>query len=161
GWSEPLSRSQRAFLPAKFARLPVVGQLTGPRPTAAAEQVARLRPDLVIDSGVVTPEAVALADQIQQQTGIPYIVLDGSIQRTPERLRNVGTLLGAGDHRLDLSSYAYHAIDGLRGRLLVQSANDRPLVYYGRGADGLETGLFGSQTMANIDEAGVINVAAH
>ena len=27
GWSRPLSRGQRAYLPAKFARLPVVGQL--------------------------------------------------------------------------------------------------------------------------------------
>src|SRR5271165_6739312 len=46
GWSRPLSREQRAFLPAKFARLPVVGQLTGPTPTAAADAVARLHPDL-------------------------------------------------------------------------------------------------------------------
>src|SRR5205823_14235746 len=37
GWSRPLSREQRAFIPAKFARLPVVGQLTGPNPTATAE----------------------------------------------------------------------------------------------------------------------------
>ena len=95
GWSEPLSRSQRAFLPARFARLPVVGRLTGPNPTAVAAQVARLHPDLIIDSGAVTPEAAALADQIQQQTGIPYIVLDGSIQRTPQMLTSLGLLLGS------------------------------------------------------------------
>ena len=30
GWPLALSRSQRALLPAKYARLPVVGQLGGP-----------------------------------------------------------------------------------------------------------------------------------
>src|SRR6516164_9065067 len=51
GWSRPLTRAQRAYLPAKFARLPVVGQLTGPTPTVAADAVARLRTDLIIDTG--------------------------------------------------------------------------------------------------------------
>src|SRR5207245_11217967 len=35
GWSAPLSRGQRAYLPAKFARLPVVGELTRPNPSEA------------------------------------------------------------------------------------------------------------------------------
>ena len=30
GWPEPLSRAQRTLLPAKYARLRVVGQLGGP-----------------------------------------------------------------------------------------------------------------------------------
>src|SRR5215469_545087 len=59
GWSRQLAREQRGYLPAKFARLPVVGQLSGPTPTATAETIARLRPDLIIDTGVVSPEAAA------------------------------------------------------------------------------------------------------
>ena len=43
GWSQPLSRGQRAFIPAKFARLPVVGRLSGPAPTAAASRLASAR----------------------------------------------------------------------------------------------------------------------
>src|SRR6266436_4361424 len=89
GWSRPLSREQRAYLPPKFARLPVVGQLTGPNPTARADSVARLHPDLIIATGVVSPEAAALADAIQQQTGIPYIVVDGGIQQTPDNLSTI------------------------------------------------------------------------
>jgi iron complex transport system substrate-binding protein len=160
GWTGPLSRAQRALLPAKFARLPVVGQLGGATPTATADDVARLRPDLIIGYGVISPPTVALADRIQQQTKIPYILLDDSIQLMPELLAQVGALVGAGDHRLAVASYAYHAIEGLRGQLLISSAIDRPLVYYGRGSDGLETGLPGSPAMSDIDQAGVINVAA-
>ena len=160
GWARPLSRAQRAFVPAKFARLPVVGQLSGPTPTAAADAVRRLHPDLIIETGIVSPEAAARADAIEQQTQIPYIVLDGSIQQIPDTLATIGAMLGVGDRGQDLANHARTEIDGLRGRLLVTSATERPLVYYGRGADGLETGLAGAQVMADIDQAGVINVAA-
>src|SRR6478736_209088 len=36
GWSGPLSRGQRAYLPAKFARLPIVGPLIRPNPAETA-----------------------------------------------------------------------------------------------------------------------------
>jgi iron complex transport system substrate-binding protein len=160
GWNRPLSRAQRAYLPAKYARLPVVGELFRSNPAAAAAEVARWHPDLIIDSGVVTPQAAAMADRIGAQTRTPYIVLDGSIQRTPEMLRSVGMILGAGDHRLDVASYAFHAIQGLRGKLLIQSADNRPLVYYGLGSDGLTTGLADTLVTKVIDEVGAINVAA-
>src|SRR6516225_9620079 len=35
-WSQPLTRGQRAYIPPRFPRLPVVGQLSGPSPMAAA-----------------------------------------------------------------------------------------------------------------------------
>src|SRR5215471_3925731 len=64
GWSAPLSRAQRAYQPAKLARLPVIAAAVDP--AEAARSVARLRPDLVIDCGPLSPEAAARADQIQQ-----------------------------------------------------------------------------------------------
>jgi iron complex transport system substrate-binding protein len=160
GWSRPLTREQRAYLPAKFARLPVAGQLTGPTPTVAADAVARLRPDLIIETGIVSPEAAERADAIQQQTRIPYILLDGGIQQIPDTLATIGAMLGVAERGQALADSARGQIDDLRGKLLITESTERPLVYYGRGADGLETGLARSQVMAAIDQAGVINVAA-
>ena len=160
GWSRPLSREQRAYIPAKFARLPVIGQLSGPTPTAAADAVTRLHPDLIIYTGIVSPEAAARADQIQQQTRVPFIILDGSIQTSPDTLSIVGTMLGVGERGQDLANEARTAINGLRGRLLITESTERPLVYYGLGPDGLETGLAHSEVMTAVDQAGVINVAA-
>jgi len=159
-WSRPLTRGQRGYIPARFARLPVAGQLNGAIPTAAADAVARLHPDLIIDTGPVSPEAGARADAIQQQTRTPYILLDGSIQHIPDALVTVGAMLGVAERGQDLATYTRRAIDGLRGRLLITESTSRPLVYYGRGADGLETGLAEAEAMAAIDQAGVINVAA-
>jgi iron complex transport system substrate-binding protein len=160
GWSTPLSRGQRAYIPAKFARLPIVGGAVRPNPAETVQVVARLRPDLIIEAGPVTPEAAARAEQIQQQTGVPYLLLDNGIQTTPHYLRIIGALLGAAERGDDLAKYADYAIDALRGRLLIAPADERPIVYYGRGPDGLETSLGGAQAMAAIDQAGVINVAA-
>jgi iron complex transport system substrate-binding protein len=75
-------------------------------------------------------------------------------------LRTLGHILGVDDHAADLASFAEHAIDALRGRLLIQPASKRARIYYGRGPNGLETGLPGSPAGAAIDEAGAINVAA-
>ena len=74
-------------------------------------------------------------------------------------MRIIGALLGAAERGNELAKYADNAIDAMRGRLLIAPADERPLVYYGRGSDGLETGLGGSQAMADIDQAGVIDVA--
>ena len=160
GWSRPLTREQRAYLPTKFARLPVAGQLNGPTPAAGADAVARLHPDLIIDTGIVSPETAARADAIQQQTRVPYIVLDGSIQLIPDTLATVGAMLGVAERGQDVAHSAREAIGALRGRLLITESTERPLVYYGLGPDGLETGLADAQVMADIDQAGVISVAA-
>ena len=144
GWPLPLSRAQRALMPAKYARLPVVGQLGGSYPTATADDVIRLHPDLIVGYGAISPPTVALADRIQQQTHTPYILLDDSIQLMPQMLRQMSPIFGAGDNGLAVASYAFHAIGALRGQLLITSPTDRPLVYYGRGPDGLETALPGS-----------------
>jgi iron complex transport system substrate-binding protein len=160
GWSAPLSRGQRAYIPAKFTRLPITGGVVRPNPAEAVQVVARMRPDLIIEAGPVGPEAAARAEQIQQQTGVPYIVLDNSIEAAPHDLRIIGALLGAAERGNDLAKYTDYAIDSMRGRLLIAPADERPIVYYGRGPDGLETALGGSQAIAVIDQAGVINVAA-
>ena len=160
GWSAPPSRGQRAYIPANFVRLPVTGGTVRPNPAETVQIVARMRPDLIIEAGPVTPEAAGRADQVQQQTGVPYLVLDNGIQAIPRTLRTIGAMLGVAERGNDLANYADNAIDALRGRLLIAPADERPLVYYGRGPDGLDTGLGGSQAMADIDQAGVINVAA-
>jgi len=155
GWTRPVPRP---LLPGRYARLPAIGQLTGPMPTAVS--ITRPRPDVIVDCGIVTPERAAFADQITQATGVPYILLDNGFDRTPAMLRTAGQLLGAGDRGEDLAGSAEHAINALRGRLLIQPATQRPRVYYARRPSGLETALPGSGAAAAIDAAGAINVAA-
>jgi iron complex transport system substrate-binding protein len=153
------SEPRRSDLPPRFARVPVIRWRPDGNPANMIEPAQQLRPDVIIDASGVTPDRAAYADQVQQLTGIPYILVDDSFARMPELLRSVGTMLGVADRGADLAIWAEHAIAGLRGRLLIRPAENRPHVYYGRGASGLETALPGSPSGEAIDEAGAINVA--
>jgi iron complex transport system substrate-binding protein len=153
GWVQPPSGA----LPPRAKHLPVIGPIADPGATAA---ITRLKPDVIIDVGEVTPDRAAFADQMTQATGTPYILLDGSFDRMATMLRVAGRLLGVADRGDDLAGSAEHAINSLRGQLLIQSATNRPRVYYGRGANGLEPALPGSPAAAAIEDAGAINVAA-
>src|ERR1700761_4941104 len=105
GWSAQLSRRQRALLPSKFARLPITSGLMRPNSAESVQAVASMRPDLIIEAGPVTPEAAARAEHIQQQTGVPYLVLDNGVQATPDTLRSIGALLGAAERGSELAKY--------------------------------------------------------
>jgi len=151
---------RRGDLPPRFGRVPSIEWGPDGNPANIAEAARRLHPQVIIDASGVTPERAAYADQVQQLTGVPYILVDDSFARTSQLLRSVGTLLGVSDRAADLAIWAEHAIGGLRGRLLIRPTDARPHVYYARGPGGLETALPGSPSGEAIDEAGAINVAA-
>jgi iron complex transport system substrate-binding protein len=108
----------------------------------------------------VTPDRAAFADQTTQATGVPYILLDNSFDRTPAMLRMVGRLFGVADRADALAMPAEGAINALRGQLLIVPAVGRPRIYYGRGPSGLDPALPGTDAAAAIEDAGAINVAS-
>jgi iron complex transport system substrate-binding protein len=134
------------------------------RPGATVSSVAaaarNTRADLILDAGPVTPERAAFADEVQRQTAIPYILVDGSFDRMPSVLHTVGTVLGVPEQANGLRLFAENAIGGTRGGLLIRPAETRPRVYYALGPDGLTTPLPGAPAAQTIAESGAINVAA-
>ena len=106
------------------------------------------------------PTYVSLANNVQEQTKIPYVLLDGTFNKTPEIYRLLGELLGVQDRAEQLARYADETLNGLLARIASIPEAERPRVYYGRGANGLETGLAGSINMEVLERVGAINVAA-
>lgn len=80
GWNRALTPSERAWVPAPYANLPTLGRLTGRGNTANIEVVLRARPDVIVDYGSVRPTYVSLADRVQAQRGIPYVLIEGSLR---------------------------------------------------------------------------------
>ncbi|NLS18340.1 iron ABC transporter substrate-binding protein [Rhizobium sp. P40RR-XXII] len=160
GWAHAPDDAAKAYLMPSVRSLPSVGRLTGKDGTISAQAVMDAKPDIILDAGTVDPTYKALADKVQSATGIPYILIDGSFARTADTLRDVGALIGVEDRANKLADYADSAIKDLNEKLATLPNDPRPRVYYGRGADGLETGLSGSINLEILDAVGTMNVAA-
>ncbi len=160
GWTTPFRPAERPFVPAKYADLPVTGRLTGRGNTANVELVIASRPDVIVDYGAVNDTYASLADRVQQQTGIPYLLLDGAFDGIAGAIRTVGALTGEEANAEALARYASDTVDDVTKRVATVPASKRPRLYYGRGPRGLDTGLAGSINMEVIDRLGATNVAA-
>lgn len=160
GWVREPGQAEKEFLLPSVRDLPTYGQLTGKGGTANIEAVLAAKPDVIIDVGTVSPTYASLADKVQEQTGIPYVLIDGSFAKTPTTLRETGAMLGVRDRAEELAAYSEKSLAQLQAGLAAIDAQARPRVYYGRGPEGLETGLSGSINMEIISAAGAENVAA-
>src|SRR5262245_56239236 len=160
GWVRTPSPAEKAFLKESVRDLPDYGRLTGRGGTANLENVLKFKPDLIIDVGSVGPTYVSLANNVQEQTKIPYLLLDGAFNKTPEVYRLLGELLGVQERADELARYAEETLNGLHARIAAIPEAERPRVYYGRGINGLETGLAGSINLEVLERVGAINVAA-
>jgi iron complex transport system substrate-binding protein len=160
GWVREPSEAQKPYLTQAARALPTYGQITGRGGTANIEAVLAAKPDIIIDVGTINDTYRSLADRVQAQTGVPYILIDGSFARSGSMLREVGDLLGVADRAELLAQYADKTIADLNGKIATIPADKRPRVYYGRGPEGLETGLSGSINMEILAAAGAENVAA-
>lgn len=160
GWPRANQPQECAFmLPAICAR-PEVGRLTGRGNTANLEAVLALKPDLILDVGSTSATFVSLAERVQEQTGIPYALLDGRFAATVSTLRKAGELTHRQTEADALAGYAEQTLSTIKARIEAIAPAQRPRVYYARGPRGLETGLGGSINVETIEFLGARNVAA-
>ena len=169
GWPRANRPEECVYMLPDVCTRPEVGRITGRGNTANLESVLTLKPDLILDVGATSETFVSLAERVQQQTGIPYALLDGRFDAIPATYRNLGELIKRQDAA---EKYARHAEDTLKtiiGRTAAITPSDRPRVYYARGPRGLTTGLGGSinvetiellaQNVAGGNRGGLVNVS--
>ena len=82
GWPRANRPEEREFLLPDVGARPEIGRITGRGNTANLEVVLALKPDLILDVGSTTQTYVSLAERVQEQTGIPYALLDGRFAAT-------------------------------------------------------------------------------
>ncbi|MGA9013429.1 MAG: hypothetical protein WB509_13105, partial [Acetobacteraceae bacterium] len=129
GWTSPISDEARAFLSPEAARLPQVPRLTGR--DDVLDKVIALRPDLIVDYGTVSPRYADLARATQQRTGVPTLLLDGSLAEIPHVFRSLGNIL----HREGRAETLAKFTEALLAVPTNQTAH--PRVVCARGDDGL------------------------
>jgi len=159
GWPSAPRPNEREYILPSARDLPELGRLTGRGDTANVEVVLKARPDLIFDFGSVTPTYASLAARVQEQTGIPYLLVDGRLDRTGPAIRLLGAAIGVSDRAETIARYVEDTERLIDLRLKDVPVAARRRVYLAREPNGLETGLTGSINTEIIERAGGVNVA--
>lgn len=160
GWTSAFREHERPFVPERFANLPTLGRLTGRGNTANVEVVLDARPDLIFDYGTVNDTYASLAERVQRQTGIPYLLIDGRFDAMADSFRLLGEIVGLPERGRDFAERTRAILDDVRARVARVPQTARPRVYYARGPRGLDTGISGSINVESLEFLGADNVAA-
>ncbi|MBI4275903.1 MAG: iron ABC transporter substrate-binding protein [Rhizobiales bacterium] len=160
GWPRANRAEECELMLPEICRRPEIGRITGRGNTANLELVLALKPDLILDIGSTAKTFVSLAERVQEQTGIPYALLDGRFTAIPDSYRKLGALTGRAKDAETLAAYAQSTLSTITQRIASIPVESRPRVYYARGPRGLETGLGGSINVETI-ELLARNVAAN
>jgi iron complex transport system substrate-binding protein len=159
GWQRAPHPEDLPYIAPEYRDLPVLGRLTGRGGDANLEAVLAARPDLIVDFGSIAPTYVSLAERLQAQTGVPYILVDGRFANTVAALRLMGEILRVEERAGKLAAYAEATFADVDAMLATIPQEQRSRVYLARGPEGLETGVRGSINTEIIERVGAINVA--
>ena len=158
GWVRQPQEDEKPFLLPSVRSLPQLGRLTGRGNTLNLEGLLADRPDLIIDFGTINDTYRSLADRVQTQTGIPYLLIDGRFENTPAALRLLADVLGVKERGEALAHAAEQTFAEVDHVLAAEPAAKRPRVYLARGPQGLESGSRGSINTEIIERVGANNV---
>jgi len=151
GWPRANSPEECAYMLPDICRRPEVGRITGRGNTANLETVLALKPNLIVDVGSINGTFVSLAARVQDQTGIPYALLDGRFVALATAYQKLGQLIGRQAAAEELADYTSRTLTAITGRIADVETEQRPRVYYARGPRGLVTGLGGSINVETIE----------
>jgi len=158
GWTSAPRDAEKPFLNLATRNLPELGRLTGRGNTLSLERLLAAKPDLIVDFGTINDTYRSLADRVQAQTGIPYLLIDGRFENIPAALRLLADVLGVPQRGENLAREAeriFAAVDEVVARV---PEAQRPRIYLARGTDGLESGTRRSINTELIERVGALNV---
>jgi iron complex transport system substrate-binding protein len=113
---------------------------------------------VILDYGSTSPRYTDRATMVQKATGIPVLLLDGKLERTPETYRLLGAILGT-ERAVDLAGAAARLLTITRERAEARREAGPIRVYYARSADGLTTATAASSLGDVLRLLDLVNVA--
>jgi len=158
GWPHSPGPAAKSLLGPSFAELPELPPLVRDG-KVQTEQMKAARPDMIVDYGSTAPRYADRATMVQEATGIPVLLLDGKLERTPEIYRLLGGMLGTEERAADLAGAAERLLTITRERARARREAGQIRVYYARSADGLTTATAASSLGDVLRLIGLVNVA--
>ncbi len=156
GWNE-MTESFDQFIKEEYRNLPILGRWQGTS-SANMEEILKMEPDLIINMGDINDRYIDESDEITRLLGIPVILLDGSIAKQADTYRFLGELLDCEERSDALANYSEAAYKKVIANSKEVAPESKKRVYYGAGANGLETMPAGSINLEVLDLVGGDNV---
>ncbi|MDR2163669.1 MAG: ABC transporter substrate-binding protein [Clostridiales Family XIII bacterium] len=160
GTASKFDEGQLRFLPNGVETLPYLGTINNngeiDRESLLAEDI-----DIMFSiSGVgLTRQNISEAEELQAQTGIPCVLVDGSFDKIPRAFRFLGDILGREGRAEELAEYCERSYESVRSVVETIPMDERITVYYAEGPEGLQTEPETSQHMLGFLEGGALCAA--
>jgi iron complex transport system substrate-binding protein len=160
GWSNDLSPDARKYLAKRYADLPNIGGWYSQQAPSNSENLLKAGPDVIVSMGEINHTAISTSERLQQQTGIPLLMVTGHLTDLDQSYEYAAALLGIPDRARPLAAYCKATVTEIQMKTKRLTANQRCRVYLAEGPRGLDTITSGSIHAELLDFVGGINVAA-
>jgi iron complex transport system substrate-binding protein len=161
GNSAAFDSKQMEYLPERLGELPVLGSLSGNGEIDREELLAKDVQIVFSISGVgLTAENISDAQELQDATGIPCVLVDGSFDKIAQAYRFLGDILGTTDRAEELAVFLENIYNDVTAAVGDVPEEDKPTLYYAEGPLGTQTEPNVSQHALTFLIGGARNVAA-
>jgi iron complex transport system substrate-binding protein len=149
------------YLPKRMGELPYLGTTSGNAEIDREQLIAEnVQVVFSIVGGAPTESDISEADDLQGQTNIPCLVIDGSFERVASAYRFLGEVLGVKERAETLAAYCEETYARVTAAVGGISDSEKVTLYYAEGPEGLQTEPDSSQHALTYALAGANNVAA-
>lgn len=157
GLSGNIATEQREFFPKYTYELPTFGQFYGSRANLNMEALISAAPQVIIDLGDIKNGIADDMDMVQQQTGIPTVFIDASLDKLPDAYRSLGALLNRQERAEQLAAFIDETLAMVSDNSAKVQPNEVKTVLFGTGESGLACNAKGSSQSDTIELVGAEN----
>jgi iron complex transport system substrate-binding protein len=160
GTASKFTESQLRFMPKGVEKLPYLGTIHN---NGEIDRESLLTEDIDIMfsiSGIgLTQQNISEAEELQEQTGIPCVLVDGSFTKIPTAFRFLGDVLDRPERAEELAVYCEESYRAVHDVVKDIHENEKITIYYAEGPEGLQTEPETSQHMLGFLEGGALDAA--
>jgi len=144
GWSSKPSKVAQKYIDQAYWELPEYGKFYDNAEDFNREALMASAPEVIIDVGEWDEEYKADLDTLQEQLGIPVILVEANLEQNPAAYRTIGQLLGEPERGEALAAYCEEVLADAKAKAATIPEAERKTVYYGEKETGLSTILSGT-----------------
>ena len=167
GFSTAFSEDAEKYIPDEYLALPELGQLHGGKGTINLEALLAAEADVVIDVGEAKKTMAEDFDSLTEQTGIPFVHIETTVETTPEAYRIIGELIGKSEKAEELAAWCEKTLAKINAVMeKVDADGARKSIVYCLGPKGLNVlakGAFHAEIISMVAENAAVldNVVSH